>query len=214
MKKLFFLFLLSISFLNLATTASKSMTQDDAAEKISEEKSTDQIDTVAVEKLTKQFKELGKVIQKESLPTKTELTKVQTIYNKLATIAPKIKATFNYVSNNIDAILTKKGLIKTFLILGPLFTLYCAFFPPEPVKALIAIIFSYSSKGAVNIGTSASKGMVEGILLGIKDNWWQVLEVGFLTSLGIGLVVAPIQIIPIIIKLTLNKLGIPADMLK
>ncbi len=193
MKKQIFLFLFLISFLNLTTTTSKAMLDS------SEEKQTEEIDADVVEKLTEQLSKLGEVIQQDDSIAQSQLSRKQKVYNKLVFVASKVKNTFNWVVDHIDGILSKKGVIKTLLILGPLFTLYCVFFPPEPVKFLIAKIFSWSTQGAVEIGTSAGKGMVEGALIGVKENWWQVLEISLLTSVGATAIMMPVTIIKVAI---------------
>lgn len=75
--------------------------------------------------------------------------------------ADKVSITFDWVAKRIDTILTKQGAIKTLLILGPLFTLYCYFFSPELVKALISYIVSSATNGASEIADSAVSGINE-----------------------------------------------------
>ena len=75
--------------------------------------------------------------------------------------ADKVSATFDWVAKRIDSILTKQGAIKTLLILGPLFTIYCFFFSPEPVKALISYIVSSATNGASEIASSTVDGINE-----------------------------------------------------
>ena len=78
---------------------------------------------------------------------------------KLLKASEKINIAFNCVSDRIDMILTKKGAIKTLIILGPLFVAYCYFFPPDPVKALINRIVSSAAQGASEIVISTVKGI-------------------------------------------------------
>jgi hypothetical protein len=92
-----------------------------------------------------------------------EQTKLQKFVSGLsattAAVPAKVKATFNWVADHIDTILTKKGAIKTLLILGPLFSVYCYFFPPAPVKALISYIVGSSTNGATEIAKQAVEAL-------------------------------------------------------
>ncbi|MBD3231104.1 hypothetical protein GF322_00420 [Candidatus Dependentiae bacterium] len=83
------------------------------------------------------------------------------IPDKISILADKVNKTFNFVADHIDTLLTKRGAIKTLLILGPLFTLYCHFFSAEPVMELIKKIVSSSSYGASKIASYAAEGFNE-----------------------------------------------------
>lgn len=78
---------------------------------------------------------------------------------KISNVPEKISATFNWVAECIDTILTKKGAIKTLLILGPLFTAYCYFFPPAPVQSLIKYIVGSAAQGASEIANSVAESI-------------------------------------------------------
>lgn len=96
-----------------------------------------------------------------------ELNEDQTKFQKFASgvstvsanVQSKVKSTFNWVADRIDTILTKKGAIKTLLILGPLFATYCYFFPPEPVQKLIKYIVGSSTQGATEIAKTAVEAL-------------------------------------------------------
>lgn len=97
-------------------------------------------------------------------------TKLQSLLAKISNSPTKINAAFDWVASHLDTILTKKGAIKTLLILGPLFSIYCYFFPPEPVKYLIKKIVKSSVTGgseilitAVNEFEENKEGVAEAI---------------------------------------------------
>ncbi len=132
MKKIIFLVLFSSLLLNPVAAMSES---DQPA--------------VDLEKISKAAQDL-----KNKSEQQTKLQKVVSKLSSISAAAPaKVKATFNWVADHIDTILTKKGAIKTLLILGPLFSIYCCIFPPAPVQALIRYIIGPSVTGGAGIAT-------------------------------------------------------------
>ena len=89
------------------------------------------------------------------------LSTMSVVPGKLLELSEKVNTAFNFIANRIDTILTKNGAIKTLIILGPLFTLYCYFFSPEPVMALINKIISSAAYGASKIASYAVDGFTE-----------------------------------------------------
>ncbi len=89
------------------------------------------------------------------------LSTMSVVPEKLLKLSEKVNSAFNFIANRIDTILTKKGVIKTLIILGPLFTLYCYFFSPEPVMALINKIISSAAYGASKIASYTVDGFTE-----------------------------------------------------
>lgn len=93
---------------------------------------------------------------KQNLSTEYKSKKIfsyslQKAWSTILTTPEKVKNSFNWVADNLDTILTKKGAIKALLILGPLFATYCYFFPPEPVKFLIRKIVGSSVSGGSEV---------------------------------------------------------------
>lgn len=105
----------------------------------------------------------ARVLKEKVEDFKIDQTKFQKFASGLSTVSAnvqsKVKATFNWVADRIDTILTKKGAIKTLLILGPLFATYCYFFPPEPVQKLIKYIVGSSTQGATEIAKTAVEAL-------------------------------------------------------
>ena len=100
-------------------------------------------------------------------------TKLQAFLYKISNSPAKINAAFDWVANHLDIILTKKGAIKTLLILGPLFSIYCYFFPPEPVNYIINKITNATTSGATNIATTVVTTAIDKF----KENKKEVVEV-------------------------------------
>ena len=87
------------------------------------------------------------------------LSKLSVVQEKLSNAPEKVKTLFNWTSNQLDTILTKKGVIKTLLILGPLFTTYCYFFPPEIIATIITKFTGAATKGASDIANATINGL-------------------------------------------------------
>ncbi len=173
MKK-FFLILL---FTGILTNSLNSMIQE-------KPKTTElAIDTKISDQLTllsTQMKKLETLVSQTNEPKNS--SKIEKVNSKISALKEKVKSLFNFVATNIDNMLTQKGAISTLLILGPLFTAYCVFFNPEPVKKIIAYISAWYTKGAVGVGASIGSGVVNGAIEGVKDNWWELLKIGGITT--------------------------------
>ena len=107
--------------------------------------------------LTSEYQEIDNILSlynekqnNQTIEIKSK-TKLQVLLTKISNSPTKINAAFDWVTNHLNTILTKKGAIKTLLILGPLFSIYCYFFPPEPVKYLIKKIVKSSVTGGSEI---------------------------------------------------------------
>lgn len=70
----------------------------------------------------------------------------------------------------MDGVLTKKGAIKTSLLLGLTFSIYCYFFSPDLINNLIIKISSASAQGAASVASGTTKGLLTGLGKGIKEN--------------------------------------------
>lgn len=208
MKKIFLIFALTGMFANSlnSMTAEKANTSENIDTKISDQLTA----------LNAQMEKIETLISQSGVSKNS--SQIKKTDSRISHIKEKVKNLFNFVSANIEKILTTKGAITTLLIIGQLFTAYCIFFTPEPVKALIAKITSWSTKGAVDVGASMGEGIIEGATEGIKDNWWEVAKIGGFASLGFTLIQIPTVIIttaaPILIKLLLLKAHVPLDKLK
>ena len=87
------------------------------------------------------------------------LSTMSAIPKELLKVAENVNQAFNFAANRIDTILTKKGAVKTIIMLTPLFLLYCYFFPPEPIKNLISYIVGSASQGGSEIVLSTVRGI-------------------------------------------------------
>ncbi len=98
-----------------------------------------------------QISQIENTKKNNSQDANKDKTKLQKILSTISSTPAKINSALDWVAKHLDTILTKKGAIKTLLILGPLFTAYCYFFPPEPVKYLIRKIIGSSVSGGSEI---------------------------------------------------------------
>ena len=87
------------------------------------------------------------------------LSTMSAIPKELLKVAENVNPAVNAIANNIDVMLTKKGAIKTLVILTPMFMLYCYFFPPDLVKNLINYIIGSTSQSASEIVISTMQGI-------------------------------------------------------
>lgn len=76
------------------------------------------------------------------------------VFGTLSYTKEQTAKAFEWTSKNIDTILTKKGALKTLILLGPLFASYCYFFSPDPVEFLINKIVNATSYGAVKFANT------------------------------------------------------------
>ncbi len=119
----------------------------------------------------------------DSLDPKEEITQEQEI-NHTKNISENpgyIKKTFSKlkelvskapekIDSFLDTILTKKGALKTLLIVGIPVTIYCYYFPPEILDQILMKISSAAAKGASYVASGTTKGLLVGIGQGIKEN--------------------------------------------
>ena len=87
------------------------------------------------------------------------LSTMSAIPKELFKVAENVNHAVNAIANNIDIMLSKKGAIKTLVILTPMFMLYCYFFPPDLVKNLINYIIGSASQGGSEIVLSTVRGI-------------------------------------------------------
>ncbi|MBD3231512.1 hypothetical protein GF322_02505 [Candidatus Dependentiae bacterium] len=116
-------------------------------------------------------------------------------YSKL--ILYKFGEIFQFIVDKADKLTSKKFIIAIFFSVGPLVSVYCKFFDPEPLKILINKFFSTTTENAIKIGAPAAQGVAEGTLNGILNNKASIAK---LVALGTGVNIIYSVLNSIIIK--------------
>lgn len=66
-----------------------------------------------------------------------------------------------YFSDNLDNMLTRKGLFKTFIVAIPFISLYVYLFPPEPAAELLGRMLNYGIDSTTDFGSKVVSRMLD-----------------------------------------------------
>lgn len=178
MKKLFYSLILVVFFLNNCLAM-----QSQPLTKTPEESMKKVENNIDMKKFSEQVTFINSQIKnlQEALKSKDQ-TKIKQAYSILSEAKEQVKNLCNFATKNIDSLLPKNGTIKTLLILGTLFTAARLLLTSEQVEKPIEYISSTITKSTVDVGTSIGTGVVDGLIEGTKDNWWELLKIGGIAS--------------------------------
>ena len=122
----------------------------------------------------------------------------QEIKNACLRVPDKVYKVFNYIAENIELLISRKGIIKALLIIIPICCAYSYFFSFGPIEALlnkISLMVLKASEGVGKVqgarGFGYQIGQSEALLTSFYEYPWKVMRYifigGFRNSIVFGI---------------------------